>query len=244
MSVSKSDIRFIRSLDKKSERDRTGVFIIEGDKLYKEALESGWIIERTLYRDVIGEDMMSRISHLSSPSPVLAIVSRPVVTDTLIPERGQLYLALDSVRDPGNMGTIIRLCDWFGVKALYCSPDCVDAYNPKVVQSTMGSIFRVNIHYTDLKHFISENCSNIPIYGTFLNGENIYTESLTEEGIIILGSESFGISQDLEMLSNKRLHIPSFNKGERAGESLNVATAAAIVCSEFRRISALPPQII
>ncbi len=243
MSVSKLDIRFIRSLDKRSERDKTGMFVIEGDKLYKEAVESGWKIERTLYRDVIGDDMMSRISHLSSPSPVLAIVSRPVLSDPLKPERGQLYLALDSVRDPGNMGTIIRLCDWFGVRALYCSPDCVDIYNPKVIQSTMGSIFRVNIYNTDLKHLISNNCIDIPIYGTFLNGENIYTETLTDEGIIILGSESFGISLDLEMLINKRLHIPSFNKGERAGESLNVATAAAVVCSEFRRTSVLPPQI-
>jgi len=243
MPLSKSEIKLIRSLDKKRERDKSGLFIVEGEKLYREAVDSGWIVESVFYREEIGEEMMSKISHLTSPSPVLAIVRKPQDSEVTLPVSNELYLVLDSIRDPGNMGTIIRLCEWFGVKSLYCSLDCVDIYNPKVVQSTMGSLFRVNVQVTDLHYLISKHCSDIPVYGTFLSGSNIYSEELTCGGVVVLGSESSGISGDLESLMNKKLYIPSFSREEKGGESLNVAIAAAVVCSEFRRTSALPLQI-
>ena len=242
MVPSKADIKLIRSLDKKRARESTGLFIVEGEKLYGELCESDLIIYKTFKREDIGEEMMSRISHLSTPSPVLAIVKKPSEKNEPRPAVGKLYLALDSVKDPGNMGTIIRLAEWFGVKTIFCSHDCVDIYNPKVVQSAMGSLFRANIQYADLKKVILSCQPDIPIYGTFLVGENIYKERLPEGAMVVLGSESFGICKELSDIIERRVHIPSFSLETKGGESLNVAIAAAVVCSEFRRSSALKPQ--
>ena len=145
-----------------------------------------------------------------------------------------LVLALDDVRDPGNLGTIIRLCDWFGIATLICSKATVDCYNPKVVQATMGSITRVQIHYVDLEPFLKDNEAQFPIYGTFMNGSTIYQESLSQKGILVMGNEANGISPAIEALVQKRLTIPRFGVNQET-ESLNVATATAIVLNEFRR---------
>lgn len=234
--VSKADIKLIRSLERKRERDEAGLFIAEGEKIVNELVSAGWKIEKLFHKEEIGEEMMSRISLMSSPSPVLAIVKKPIKRELITPVPGKLYLALDSIKDPGNMGTIIRLSDWFGVDAIFCSEDCVDIFNPKVVQSSMGSLFRMSIDYRPLNELAESNSGKVSILGTFLNGENIYNTQLPESAIIVMGSESFGISPALECLIDKKISIPShINSG---AESLNVAIATAIICSEFRRSSA------
>ncbi|PKP00521.1 MAG: RNA methyltransferase [Bacteroidetes bacterium HGW-Bacteroidetes-8] len=243
MTPSKADIKLIRSLDKKRARESTGLFVVEGEKLYGELLKSDLVIYKVFSREEISEEMMSKISHLSTPSPILAVVKKPSVKNDPKPQRGKLYLALDTVKDPGNMGTIIRLAEWFGVDTIFCSLECVDIYNPKVVQSAMGSLFRMNIQYKDLKEVIRQCTPDIPVYGTFLTGENIYYESLPEGAMVVLGSESFGICNELSQMVDKRVHIPSFSIEAKGGESLNVAIAAAVICSEFRRSSVLKPQI-
>ena len=242
MTPSKADLKLIRALDKKRARESTGLFVVEGEKLYGELLESDLVIHKVFSREEISEEMMSKISHLSTPSPILAIVKKPSVKNEPRLEPGKLYLALDSVKDPGNMGTIIRLAEWFGVDAIFCSLECVDIFNPKVVQSAMGSIFRIDIQYKDLKEVIRQCKPDIPVYGTFLTGENIYNESLPQGAMVVLGSESFGICKELSQMVDRRVHIPSFAFETKGGESLNVAIAAAVVCSEFRRSSVLKPQ--
>jgi TrmH family RNA methyltransferase len=191
-------------------------------------------------KTLVTEQDMKRISAFSSPSPCLAIFKIP--KPSKIENKG-LIVALDDIRDPGNLGTIIRLCDWFGVKQLVCSPETVDVYNPKVIQATMGSITRVNINYVDLNVFISETM--LPVFGTFMHGNNIYNEKLPNEAILILGNEANGISSRLEKSIKNRIAIPRFplvvgnaSCGDiQQTESLNVATATAIFLSEFRRIS-------
>ncbi len=236
--LSKSEIKFIKSLSNKKIRDELGLFIVEGEKMVEEAVRSDFIVERLLYLKDIGEENMSRITLLSSPSPALAVVRKKENQKPLSIIPDKLYLALDSVRDPGNMGTIIRLADWFGIEAIIASEDTADLYNPKVVQSSMGAIFRVKVFYTDLYEFIKQASVTSEVYGTFLNAPNIYHTSLSESGIIVMGSESNGISEKVGSLINNRLYIPSFTKeGSEGSESLNVAIASAIVCSEFRRSS-------
>ncbi len=234
--ISKADIKLIRSLERKRERDETGMFIAEGEKIINELIIAGWKVEKIFYKEEIGEEMMSRISLLSSPSPVLAVVKKPTKRELTTPEPRKLYLALDSIKDPGNMGTIIRLSDWFGIDAIFCSEDCVDIYNPKVVQSSMGSLFRIKIEYRSLNKLIESNSGKINILGTFLEGENVYDTQMPESAIIVMGSESFGISPDMEKLIDRKISIPSHKNS--GAESLNVAIATAIICSEFRRSSA------
>ncbi|OFY45103.1 MAG: hypothetical protein A2X18_14320 [Bacteroidetes bacterium GWF2_40_14] len=236
--LSKSDIKFLKSLSHKKTRDELGLFIVEGEKMVEEAKKSDFLLERVIYMKDIGEDVMSKITLLSSPSPVFAILRRKDSPLSIPVDSDKIYLALDSVRDPGNLGTIIRLADWFGINAIIASEDTVDMYNPKVVQASMGAIFRTKMHYTNLCDFIGKNSHKTEIYGTFLNASNIYRESLSGSGIIVIGSESNGISPEVEGLIKKRLFIPSFTgKAGCGSESLNVAIATAIVCSEFRRSS-------
>ncbi len=242
MTPSKADIKLIRSLDKKRARESTGLFVVEGEKLYGELLKSDLVIHKVFSREEISEEMMSKISHLSNPSPILAIVKKPSVKKQERLQVGKFYLALDSIKDPGNMGTIIRLAEWFGVDTIFCSLECVDIYNPKVVQSAMGSLFRMDIQYKDLKDVIQQCKPYIPVYGTFLTGENIYGEILPEGALVVLGNESFGICKELSQIVDKRVHIPSFSIEAKGGESLNVAIAAAVICSEFRRSSVSKPQ--
>lgn len=230
--ITKTEIKLIRSLSRRKVRDSEGLFVVEGEKTVQEALESGLEVVKVFRRDEIGEDNMRRISFLDSPSPALALVRKPSV-DAVKSFGGGLCLALDSVRDPGNMGTILRIADWFGVKSVYASPDSVDCYNPKAVQASMGSVLRVPVHYLPLDSLIEDfRNSEVDVFGTFLDGDDIYAQTLPSEALIVMGSESFGISPALPI--EKRLRIPSFSNG-RGAESLNVAVATAITLSEFRR---------
>jgi TrmH family RNA methyltransferase len=182
-------------------------------------------------RTIIAESDLKRMSALATPNSCLALFKIP--SEKKIIASG-LILALDSIRDPGNLGTILRLCDWFGIGQLICSKETVDIYNPKVVQATMGSIARVNVNYVDLESYIGQ--TKMPVFGTFMDGDNIYKTNLPQEGIIIMGNEANGISPELEKLAKNRLAIPRFGNLQKT-ESLNVATATAIILSEFRRLS-------
>lgn len=235
--ITKAEIKLIRSLSQKKFRDASGFFVVEGEKLVSEALASGFDVQKIFRTEDIGAENMSKITHLSSPSPVLALVRKPVApAQEDLPVAG-VSLALDSIRDPGNLGTIIRLADWFGIERIYASHDTVDMYNPKVLQASMGAIFRKQIIYTDLKMTVSGYLkAGIPVYGTFLDGRNIYGEVLSKDNaLVIMGSENNGISAELESMVSDKLLIPPYPENARTSESLNVAIATAIICAEFRR---------
>lgn len=242
--LSSSEIKLIRSLKEKKFRDSEGLFTVEGEKMVGEALKSSFHVEKVFRKEDIGEEAMKKISSLSTPSPVLAIVRKPAGVESakasdIIGEKG-LYLALDSIRDPGNLGTILRIADWFGVDAVAASPDTVDVFNPKVVQATMGAIFRVPFRYTSIPGLCREAISRGgKAYGTFLDGEDIYTKDL-ETGsdspvVIVIGNESNGISPETEKEVSDRLFIPPYPADDPGSESLNAAVATALVTSEFRR---------
>lgn len=230
--LSKAEIKDIRALSQKKFRDERRLFVVEGEKLVAEALASGLEVVRVLRMDEIGQEAMSRISMLSTPSPVLAVVRMPEPAAVEVDTAG-LTIALDSLRDPGNVGTIIRLADWFGIRNMIASNDTVDIYNPKVVQATMGAIFRVKFSYCDLPAVLAG--VYCPVYGTYLEGENIYDSELSPNGVIIMGSESNGISERVGKCVTRKITIPPFSSGKTVCESLNVAVAAAVICSEFRR---------
>ena len=238
---SKADIRLIRSLGQKKFRQEHGLFVVEGEKMVGEALTQKRFPVEAVYRTAdIGEELMGRMSLLSSPSPALAVLRIP---SDGIPDRASalpsgLCLGLDSVRDPGNVGTILRLADWFGISTVYLSPDCVDLYNPKTVQATMGSIFRQRAVTCDL-HALVRGCTaaGIPVYATALDGDDIRSAALdTFRALILMGSERDGLSPALMAAATRRLHIPSFaSNPDGVAESLNVAIATAVTCYEFRR---------
>jgi TrmH family RNA methyltransferase len=231
--LTNAEIKRVRSLREKKFRDEFGQFVVEGEKMVEEALTSGFRVNAVYRMDEVGAEAMERMSQLSSPSPVLAVVEKPAPRG-LVLERG-LYLGLDSVRDPGNMGTILRLADWFGVSTVFASPDSVEIFNPKVVQASMGSVFRVHAVYSDLPDICRRfRAADMPVYGTFLDGDDIYSLGLSSEGLVIMGNEANGISAEVAKFVSSRLFIPSFAKG-RTAESLNVAAATAITLSEFRR---------
>ena len=240
---SKADIRLIRSLGQKKFREELGLFVVEGEKMVGEALTQKRFPVEAVYRlSDVGEEVMERMSHLSSPSPALAVLRIPQeeiqdnATAPALPSG--LCLGLDSVRDPGNAGTILRLAEWFGIGTVYLSPDCVDLYNPKTVQATMGSIFRQRAVTCDL-HALVRGCTaaGIPVYATALDGEDIRSAALdTSRALILMGSERDGLSPALMSAATRRLHIPSFaSNPDGAAESLNVAIATAVTCYEFRR---------
>lgn len=238
-SLSNNEIKRIKSLSQKKFRDEYGLFVAEGEKIVDEALRSGYEIEAVYRREEIGEDRMSRISQLSSPSPVLAVIRKPAEEQIQIPSKG-LFLGLDSLRDPGNLGTVIRIADWFGINAIFASYDTVDVFNPKVVQSTMGAIFRVRFHYCDLesvcKGFMEAGGR---VYGTFLDGKDIYSCNL-ETGLecpvmAVMGNESEGISDRISKIVSDRLFIPPYPADDPGSESLNVSVATAVTVAEFRR---------
>lgn len=241
--VSKNQIKLITSLQLKKYRNEHQMFIAEGVKVIQELLRSNFVLEHLFVTEAIFEEVnssqktmvkepdMKRISALSSPSSCLAMFKIPAAAKI---ETKGLIVALDDIRDPGNLGTIIRLCDWFGVKQLICSAETVDVYNPKVIMSTMGSIARVNVSYVDLEKYISK--SSLPVFGTFMDGANVYKSDLPQEAILILGNEANGISANLEKSIKNRISIPRFGDIQQT-ESLNVATATAIFLSEFRRDS-------
>jgi TrmH family RNA methyltransferase len=231
--LSANHIKYLRSLSQKKFRDSTGMFVVEGEKMVSEALESDFEVVEVWRRDDIGYDAMARISQLSSPSPVLAVVKARTLQDA--GECVGLCLALDGVRDPGNFGTIIRLADWFGVDVVYASQDSVELYNPKTVQASMGAVFRKKVVYCDIVSLCRRfKDAGLPVYGTFLDGEDIYRKALAKEGLVMMGNESAGISPAVAGEVDGRLLIPSFSSGPTA-ESLNVAVATAVTLSEFRR---------
>ena len=242
-SISANKIKFIRSLAQKKFRDEHSLFVAEGEKIVAEAQASGYKIEKIYRIEEIGAEAMARITNLSSPSPVLAVIRKPEfsaedIISALKPESKGLYLALDGVKDPGNLGTIIRIADWFGVEAIFASPGTVEVFNPKVVQATMGAIFRKKVIYTDLAELCTSFKSHgLPVYGTLLDGKNIY-EALPADrkhGLVVMGSESFGISEQLRPHIDSKLFIPPYPADAVTSESLNVAIATAIICAEFRR---------
>ncbi len=234
VKISNSDIKLIRSLSQKKFRDASGLFVVEGEKMINEAICNGMEIVFLFKRDDIGEEQMKKISSCDSPSPILAVVKRPDTPEISIRKDG-LYLALDSVRDPGNLGTILRICDWFGIDGIFASEDTVDQYNPKVVQSSMGAVFRKSIHYGALDKVCGDFLSaELPIHGTFLDGANLYESDIKCNGLIVMGNESRGISQNIRAFCTSRILIPSFATGMHA-ESLNVAIASAVVVAEFQR---------
>lgn len=245
--MTRSEIRFIRSLADKQARTAAGLFVAEGSKLIGEILASGWEVE-SLYstRDSFGGRAvmvspaeMERISMLKTPNDSLATVRIPVFKTPRTADASRLALALDGVRNPGNMGTIIRLADWFGIEDVYCSEDSADCFNPKVVQATMGAILRVRVHYLDLEALLALSAAaSTPVYGTVLDGENIYSAPLTAGGIIVMGNEGKGISPACAAHLTHRLLIPPYPASRHGSESLNVAMAAAVVCAEFRRRAA------
>ena len=239
--LSKNQIKLITSLQQKKQRFVNQLFFAEGIKVIQELVESNFELVH-LYttqndfeevsqdkKTIISANELKKISALATQNSCLGVFR--IQADKKIIESG-LILALDSIRDPGNLGTILRLCDWFGIDQIVCSKDAVDIYNPKVVQATMGSIARVNVNYIDLENFIGQ--TQLPVFGTFMQGSTIYKTDLPQEGIIVMGNEANGISLELEKLIQNRLTIPRFGSLQKT-ESLNVATATAIVLSEFRR---------
>ncbi|MBR4298915.1 MAG: RNA methyltransferase [Bacteroidales bacterium] len=243
--ISNNEIKKVKALQQKKFRDETGLFTVEGEKMVEEALRSPFHVEAVYRRDEIGEEAMKRISALASPSPVLAVVRKPSdivledISDVEIPGKG-LFLGLDTIRDPGNLGTILRIADWFGIDAVYAAKDTVDVFNPKVVQATMGAVFRVRMHYVDLPA-LSERMleKGGRIYGTFLDGRNMYSRDL-DTGLqmpvmIVIGNESEGISHRMASLVSDRLYIPPYPADDPGSESLNAAVATAVTVAEFRR---------
>lgn len=245
-TISHSEIKLVRSLASKKGRRESGLFLVEGEKMVSEALDSGMTVRRVWRSSEIGEETMAHISALTTPSPALAVVEIPKDDSPILSDRG-LYLALDDIRDPGNMGTILRIADWFGIDGVFASEGCVDLYNPKTVQATMGAIFRVKFRTTDLcglcKSVISNGGS---VYGTFLSGKDIYTAPLQDGSrspvVLVIGNESEGISESVSECVSERITIPPFPADRRGSESLNAAIATAITVAEFRR-RAVPGSI-
>ena len=238
--ISKNRTKLIRSLETKKGREKAGLFVAEGPKVVSDLLHGGFLAEEVL-EDI--EDIR-KVSFLKHPQSVLGIFKMPEEADETSKDysrtfheyiEGQLVLALDGVQDPGNLGTIIRIADWFGIDDIFCSHETADCWNPKVVQATMGSIARVKLHYLDLNLLIENLPTGYPVYATLLDGKDLYTQPLTAHGMIVMGNEGNGITPLLRTKINRKLLIPNYPAGREAAESLNVAVAASIVCAEFRR---------
>ena len=246
--ISKNKIKYIRSLELKKNRNKEGKFVAEGFKVVDDllALQPADLIVATqewlhgkhfaAQTEVIEvtEEELKKVSFLQHPQQVLAVFKQATSGDYSI-NTNELNLALDGVQDPGNLGTIIRIADWFGITHIYCSQDTADVYNPKVVQATMGSIARVKVEYGDLLGLVESLPDDVPVYGTLLDGDNIYQQTLENRGLIVMGNEGKGISPALAKKVNHKLLIPNFPEGRATADSLNVAIATAITCSEFRR---------
>ncbi len=251
--LSKNKIKFINSLRLKKFRDINSMFIAEGNKLVNEIISSELTIHFLIYTNKWGghlkasnnikelietdETGIKKISQLKTPPNVIAVVQFPEYSFSISEISSQLSLVLDDIQDPGNLGTIIRLANWFGIENIICSKNTVDMFNPKVVQASMGALLRVKLHYLDLLNFFKDIQSNsdIPIYGTYMNGENIYKSQLSDKGIIVMGNEGNGISSGIEPFITNKIAILNFITGQQEPESLNVAVATGIILSEFKR---------
>jgi len=255
--LSKNQLKLVRSLELKKNRKKEGLFVAEGPKVVGDLLRAGYIphsifmvqgsgfmvhgsgakVQDSGFKVqgssfLVTDDELRKLSFLQHPQEVLALFEIPQ-TSALSPQPSALALALDGIQDPGNLGTIIRIADWFGITTIYCSEDTADCYNPKVVQATMGSLAHINIVYTNLEALLRQYDG--PIYGTLLDGQNIYQQELSSEGIIVMGNEGNGISPAIRQLVTHKLLIPNYNPSSETAESLNVAIATAITCAEFRR---------
>lgn len=258
--ISKAKLKYVRSLAQKKHRLQEQVFVAEGPKIVNDIMEdirprmiiatSEWLKNNTYKFDSatdiieVTDEELTKVSFLQHPQMVFAVFPLPEKeNETQLQERAfgmierQLCLALDGIQDPGNLGTIIRIADWFGIEHIFCSHETVDAYSPKVIQATMGSINRVKIHYVNLSTLLAQLPSQYPVYETLLEGKNIYQQPLSEHGLIIMGNEGNGISQEIRSKINRKLFIPNFPEGRKTTDSLNVAIATAVTCAEFRRQS-------
>ena len=253
--LSNKQAKLIRSLHKKKHRDISGLYVVEGDKIVREYIEAGeeiillagkpeWISTLPVHqlkniRDVVELSFkeLKKVSSLTTPHNSLAIIKtkKKDLSDALL--KGKITLALDFIQDPGNLGTIIRTAAWFGIENIICSRNCVDVYNPKVIQATMGAVSRVSVYYTDIEELLSESpMQEKTIYGTFLKGESVYGITLDSDSLFLFGNESHGLSKKYDPYITRRISIPSFSQGSRGSESLNVASAVAVFCSEISRV--------
>ncbi|MBP3470829.1 MAG: RNA methyltransferase [Paraprevotella sp.] len=253
--ISKNRIKLIRSLEMKKKRNETGLFVAEGPKLvgdlwahfdcvYTASTET-WLHrcdkegnnrKTAREHDTVTEEELRKVSLLKHPQEVIALFRIPEEGTLPVDEPAhRLCLALDDVQDPGNMGTILRLADWFGIETVFCSPGCADLYNPKTVQATMGGLAHVKVYYHPLPELLAQLPADVPVYGTFLDGPSLYTQPLSRQGVIVMGNEGRGISREVEQAVSHRLHIPNYPPARETTESLNVAVATAIICAEFRR---------
>jgi TrmH family RNA methyltransferase len=241
--LSKNQLKLVRSLELKKNRKKEGLFVAEGPKVVGDLLRAGFVphsifkVQGSGFKVqgssfLITDDELRKLSFLQHPQEVLAVFEIPQSQKPTANSQ-QLTIALDGIQDPGNLGTIIRIADWFGISTIYCSEDTADCYNPKVVQATMGSLAHVDLVYTDLEALLRQYDG--PIYGTLLDGQNIYQQELSNEGIIVMGNEGNGISPAIRQLVTHKLLIPNYNPSSETAESLNVAIATAITCAEFRR---------
>lgn len=245
--ISKAKLKYIHSLELKKNRKAEGVFVAEGPKLVEDLIQtftplyicatSDWLASHpNIQADEITEEDLKRASFQEHPQQVFAVFRQQVdCIDSFDVVNDELCIALDDVQNPGNLGTIVRLADWFGIEHIFCSQGCADIYNPKVVQSTMGAIARVKVHYCDLPEMIKTLPKGCPVYGTFLDGDDLYSKPLSQHGLIVMGNEGNGVSAEVRELVTERLFIPNYPKGRDTSESLNVAIATAVICAEFRR---------
>ncbi len=253
--LSKNQIKLITSLQQKKYRDQHQLFVAEGNKLVSDLIKAKTEVEFLIYTSEWKEgyslssktkinnrietdaNQLKKISSLKTPATVIGVFKIQSQTTSETSIQNSLSLVLDDVQDPGNLGTIIRIADWFGIKHIFCSRNTVDLYNSKVIQATMGAISSVNVVYTDLEDLILKyKKPSFPIYGTFLEGEIIYKTQLQKQGFIIMGNEGKGVSKNIQKLVTHKLYIPDFPNGEAVSESLNVSVATSIICSEFRRL--------
>jgi TrmH family RNA methyltransferase len=251
--ISKARLKELALLKQKKSRGEQVVFVAEGEKIVGEVLGSDlkvktilgtkeWLLANKKKLQLsnfevfeVYDEELARVSNLKTPNKVLVVAEIPEQKFNVHELKNKLTLVLDDIQDPGNLGTIIRLADWFGIENIICSENTVDVYNPKVIQSTMGAFLRVKLKYINLNVFFKEIDNSIPIYGAFLEGKDIYKEQLTSSGIIVMGNESKGISTEIGQFISNKITIPSFSKNDAKTESLNVSVATAIICSEFRR---------
>ena len=251
--ISKNTIKLIKSLDLKKIRIKENIFVVEGDKNVSEVLDSKFNIEKLFATSTflanyktelknakivieVTKDEINQASLLKTPQNSIALCTLP--DSKTLPEKidTNLSIYLDDIQDPGNLGTIIRICDWFGIEHLFCSPKTADLFNPKVIQASMGSFCRVDICYTPFESVARlASKSGVPIYGAFLDGENIYEQKLPPMALLVMGNEGNGISAEIENTIDLKIKIPEFNRNPESAESLNVSVATAIICSEFKR---------
>ncbi|MCL2682118.1 MAG: RNA methyltransferase [Bacteroidales bacterium] len=250
--ISIQTIKRVKSLQQKKFREEEHCFVAETPKIVEEILNSNTYSVETVYGlkswidanwkrfarhtlEEVSPKELERISGLQTPNQVLAVVKKAETSIDIETIFSDTCLMLDDIRDPGNLGTILRISDWFGIKHVVCSNESVEYTNPKCIQASMGSFLRVSVHYGDLARFLLDKKTDIPIYGTFMEGENIYQTELNPKACIIIGNEAHGISKSLESLITKKIHIPSFSNEPKHAESLNVSIATAILCSELKR---------